>query len=87
MQNLRVTFDHRNRPGPCRARVSFSLGASGWGIVGESGSGKTMTGRSGPASDPPAGRISGGPDGVRRGNLMLPRETDMRALRGKRIAW
>jgi peptide/nickel transport system ATP-binding protein len=66
--------------------VSFDLGRERLGIVGESGSGKTMTGRSVLRLIRPPGRIEADSMEFDGQNLMTASETQMRALRGRRIA-
>ncbi len=85
VQNLRVTFDTETGPIQAVRGVSFSLGRERLGIVGESGSGKTMTGRAVLRLIRPPGRIEA--DGMLFDgqDLMTASESDMRALRGKRI--
>lgn len=85
VKNLSVTFDTETGPVEAVRGVSFSLGRERLGIVGESGSGKTMTGRSVLRLIRPPGRIAADVmrfDGM---DLLAASETQMRALRGKRI--
>ena len=86
IKNLRVTFDTETGPVQAVRGVSFSLGRERLGIVGESGSGKTMTGRAVLRLIRPPGKIEADEmtfDGI---DLMRASETEMRALRGPRIA-
>lgn len=86
VRNLKVSFDTETGVVEAVRGVSFDLGRERLGIVGESGSGKTMTGRSVLRLIRPPGRIEADEmrfDGV---DLMEASETQMRALRGRRIA-
>ncbi len=86
VKNLRVTFETETGPVQAVRGVSFSLGRERLGIVGESGSGKTMTGRAVLRLIRPPGRIEADEmrfDGM---DLMAASESQMRALRGQRIA-
>ncbi len=86
VKNLRVTFDTEAGRVEAVRGVSFDLNRERLGIVGESGSGKTMTGRSVLRLIRPPGRIEADEmtfDGI---DLMKASETQMRALRGPRIA-
>jgi peptide/nickel transport system ATP-binding protein len=66
--------------------VSFDLGRERLGIVGESGSGKTMTGRAVLRLIRAPGRIEADAMTFEGQDLMAASETDLRALRGRRIA-
>ncbi len=86
VKNLRVTFDTEAGRVEAVRGVSFNLNRERLGIVGESGSGKTMTGRSVLRLIRPPGKIEADEmtfDGI---DLMRASETQMRALRGPRIA-
>jgi peptide/nickel transport system ATP-binding protein len=86
VRDLHVTFDTEAGRIEAVRGVSFALGRERLGIVGESGSGKTMTGRSVLRLIRPPGRIDAAEmtfDGI---DLMRASETQMRALRGPRIA-
>ena len=86
VKNLRVTFDTEAGRVEAVRGVSFDLGRERLGIVGESGSGKTMTGRAVLRLIRPPGRIEADEmlfDGI---DLMKIPESQMRALRGPRIA-
>ena len=86
VKNLRVTFDTEAVRVEAVRGVSFTLGRERLGIVGESGSGKTMTGRAVLRLIRPPGRIEADEmlfDGI---DLMRIPESQMRALRGPRIA-
>jgi peptide/nickel transport system ATP-binding protein len=86
VKNLRVTFDTEAGRVEAVRGVSFNLGRERLGIVGESGSGKTMTGRAVLRLIRPPGKIEADEmtfDGI---DLMRASETQMRALRGPRIA-
>ena len=86
VKNLRVTFDTEAGRVEAVRGVSFNLDRERLGIVGESGSGKTMTGRSVLRLIRPPGKIEADEmtfDGI---DLMKASETQMRALRGPRIA-
>jgi peptide/nickel transport system ATP-binding protein len=85
VRNLRVTFDTETGPVHAVRGVSFSLGRERLGIVGESGSGKTMTGRAVLRLIRPPGRIEADRMAFDGQDLMTAPESDMRALRGKRI--
>ncbi|MFN3281322.1 MAG: ABC transporter ATP-binding protein [Tabrizicola sp.] len=86
VENLRVTFDTETGPVQAVRGVSFSLGRERLGIVGESGSGKTMTGRSVLRLIRPPGRIEADRMVFDGQDLIRIPETEMRALRGRRIA-
>ena len=86
IRNLRVSFDTETGVVEAVRGVSFDLGRERLGIVGESGSGKTMTGRSVLRLIRPPGRIAADQmqfDGV---DLLAATETQMRGLRGRRMA-
>ena len=86
VRNLRVTFDTEAGRIEAVRGVSFTLGRERLGIVGESGSGKTMTGRAVLRLIRPPGRIEADEmlfDGI---DLMRTPESQMRAVRGPRIA-
>ncbi len=86
VKNLRVTFDTEAGRVEAVRGVSFDLGRERLDIVGESGSGKTMTGRSVLRLIRPPGKIEADEmtfDGI---DLMRASETQMRSLRGPRIA-
>ena len=86
VKNLRVTFDTEAGKVEAVRGVDFSLGRERLGIVGESGSGKTLTGRSVLRLIRPPGRIEADEmvfDGI---DLIRASETEMRALRGHRMA-
>ncbi|MDZ4310310.1 MAG: ABC transporter ATP-binding protein [Cypionkella sp.] len=86
VKNLRVTFDTEAGRVEAVRGVSFDLNRERLGIVGESGSGKTMTGRSVLRLIRPPGKIEADEmtfDGI---DLMKASETQMRSLRGPRIA-
>ncbi|QYZ70638.1 ABC transporter ATP-binding protein [Neotabrizicola shimadae] len=86
VRNLRVTFDTEAGKVEAVRGVDFSLGRERLGIVGESGSGKTMTGRSVLRLIRPPGRIDADEmtfDGI---DLTRASETEMRGLRGHRMA-
>ena len=86
VQNLRVTFDTETGPVEAVRGVSFTLGRERLGIVGESGSGKTMTGRAVLRLIRPPGRIEADHMIFDGHDLAGATETQMRALRGRRIA-
>ncbi len=86
VRNLRVTFDTETGPVEAVRGVSFDLGRERLGIVGESGSGKTMTGRSMLRLIRPPGRIEADAMTFDGTDLMAATETQMRALRGPRMA-
>ncbi len=86
VRDLKVSFDTEAGVVEAVRGVSFSLGRERLGIVGESGSGKTMTGRSVLRLIRPPGRIEAAEmtfDGI---DLMAASETQMRSLRGPRMA-
>lgn len=86
VKNLRVTFDTETGPVQAVRGVSFDLGRERLGIVGESGSGKTMTGRAVLRLIRKPGRIEAEEMTFDGHDLMAASETDLRALRGRRIA-
>lgn len=86
VKNLRVTFDTETGPVQAVRGVSFDLGRERLGIVGESGSGKTMTGRAVLRLIRKPGRIEADKMTFDGQDLMAATETDLRALRGRRIA-
>ena len=86
VKNLRVTFHTEAGPVEAVRGVSFELGRERLGIVGESGSGKTITGRSVLRLIRPPGRIEADAmsfDGI---DILNASETQMRELRGRRMA-
>ncbi|MDB5661312.1 MAG: transporter ATP-binding protein [Cypionkella sp.] len=86
VKNLRVTFDTEAGRVEAVRGVSFTLDRERLGIVGESGSGKTMTGRSVLRLIRPPGKIEADEmtfDGI---DLLRASESQMRSLRGPRIA-
>jgi len=86
VKNLRVIFDTEAGRVEAVRGVSFDLGRERLGIVGESGSGKTRTGRAVLRLIRSPGKIEADEmtfDGI---DLMRASETQMRALRGPRIA-
>ena len=86
VKNLRVTFHTEAGPVEAVRGVSFELGRERLGIVGESGSGKTITGRSVLRLIRPPGRIEADEmsfDGI---DILNASETQMRELRGRRMA-
>lgn len=86
VRNLRVTFDTETGPVEAVRGVSFELDRERLGIVGESGSGKTMTGRAVLRLIRPPGRIEADAMTFDGHDLLHADETEMRALRGRRIA-
>jgi peptide/nickel transport system ATP-binding protein len=87
VRNLRTHFF--TRAGVIKAvdDVSFSVGSGRvLGLVGESGSGKTVTGFSIIGLVDPPGRIDGGSIWYQGRDLAKLSETEMRSLRGNRIA-
>jgi peptide/nickel transport system ATP-binding protein len=86
VKNLRVTFDTETGPVQAVRGVSFDLARERLGIVGESGSGKTMTGRAVLRLIRAPGRIEADAMTFEGQDLMAASETDLRALRGRRIA-
>ena len=86
VKNLRVTFHTEAGPVEAVRGVSFELGRERLGIVGESGSGKTITCRSVLRLIRPPGRIEADAmsfDGI---DILNASETQMRELRGRRMA-
>ncbi|MCE5293384.1 MAG: ABC transporter ATP-binding protein [Chlamydiales bacterium] len=89
VENLHVTLDTPNGPQPLLRDVSFSLHAhETLALVGESGSGKTITAmaimnlfRS------PLTRVAGGKIYFEGQSLLDKSQSEMRALRGKSIAF
>jgi peptide/nickel transport system ATP-binding protein len=86
VKNLHVTFDTEAGPVEAVRGVSFDLNRERLGIVGESGSGKTMTGRAVLRLIRPPGRIEADAMIFDGQDLAKASETQMRALRGRRIA-
>ena len=86
VKNLRVTFDTESGPVEAVRGVSFDLNRERLGIVGESGSGKTMTGRAVLRLIRAPGRIEADHMIFDGQDLTTASETQMRALRGRRIA-
>ena len=86
VRNLRVTFDTETGPVEAVRGVSFDLNRERLGIVGESGSGKTMTGRAVLRLIRPPGRIEADSMTFDGQDLLHANDTEMRALRGRRIA-
>lgn len=86
VKNLAVTFDTETGPVQAVRGVSFHLGRERLGIVGESGSGKTMTGRAVLRLIRPPGRIEADEMRFDGQDLLAASESQMRALRGQRIA-
>jgi peptide/nickel transport system ATP-binding protein len=86
VKNLHVTFHTEAGPVEAVRGVSFDLGRERLGIVGESGSGKTITGRSVLRLIRPPGRITADEMRFDGQDILNASETEMRALRGKRIA-
>lgn len=86
IRNLHVTFHTEAGPVEAVRGVSFDLGRERLGIVGESGSGKTITGRSVLRLIRPPGRITADEMRFDGQDILNASETEMRALRGKRIA-
>jgi peptide/nickel transport system ATP-binding protein len=86
VKNLRVTFDTEAGLVEAVRGVSFDLNRERLGIVGESGSGKTMTGRAVLRLIRPPGKIEADAMSFDGTDLIAASETQMRALRGPRIA-
>ena len=86
MKNLRVSFDTEAGLVEAVRGVSFDLGRERLGIVGESGSGKTMTGRAVLRLIRPPGRIEADEMTFDGQDLLHASDSQMRALRGRRIA-
>ena len=86
VKNLRVTFNTESGLVEAVRGVSFSLGRERLGIVGESGSGKTMTGRSVLRLIRPPGYIAADAMTFDGQDILNATETEMRALRGRRMA-
>ena len=86
VKNLRVTFNTEAGVVEAVRGVSFELGRERLGIVGESGSGKTMTGRSVLRLIRPPGRIEADAMTFDGTDILNASETQMRALRGPRMA-
>jgi oligopeptide transport system ATP-binding protein len=87
VDNLRTTF--RTEDGPVTAvnGLSFSLDAGETlGIVGESGSGKSVTALSIMRLLPRSATVSAGRIALRGDNLLQKSETEIRKIRGARIA-
>jgi oligopeptide transport system ATP-binding protein len=88
VRNLRTYFDEDDRVVKAVDGVSFELQrGETLGIVGESGSGKSVTNLSIMRLIPtPPGRIAGGEVLFDGRDLLKLSDSDMRAIRGKRIA-
>ena len=86
VKNLHVTFHTEAGPVEAVRGVSFELGRERLGIVGESGSGKTITGRSVLRLIRPPGRIEADAMTFAGQDILNATETEMRALRGPRMA-
>jgi peptide/nickel transport system ATP-binding protein len=86
VKNLHVTFHTEAGPVEAVRGVSFDLGRERLGIVGESGSGKTITGRSVLRLIRPPGRIEADAMTFDGQDILNATETEMRALRGPRMA-
>ncbi len=86
VKNLRVTFNTEAGVVEAVRGVSFELGRERLGIVGESGSGKTMTGRSVLRLIRPPGKIEADSMQFDGTDILNASETQMRALRGPRMA-
>jgi peptide/nickel transport system ATP-binding protein len=86
VRNLRVTFHTEAGPVQAVRGVSFTLGRERLGIVGESGSGKTITGRSVLRLIRPPGRIEADEMRFDGRDILNASESQMRALRGPRMA-
>ena len=86
VKNLHVTFHTEAGPVEAVRGVSFELGRERLGIVGESGSGKTITGRSVLRLIRPPGRIEADAMTFAAQDILNATETEMRALRGPRMA-
>lgn len=86
IRNLRVSFATETGRVDAVRGVSFSLGRERLGIVGESGSGKTMTGRAVLRLIRPPGKIEADEMIFDGQDLLSASDTEMRALRGRRIA-
>ncbi len=86
VEDLWVRFHTRKGLVEAVRGVSFSVGREKLGIVGESGSGKTMTGRAVLRLIRPPGEVEAKRMDFSGIDLMAASETDMRAIRGERIA-
>ena len=86
VKNLRVSFATETGVVQAVRGVSFTLGRERLGIVGESGSGKTMTGRAVLQLIRPPGRIEADEMTFDGQDLLHASDSQMRALRGRRIA-
>jgi peptide/nickel transport system ATP-binding protein len=87
VRNLRTHFFTRAGVVKAVDDVSFAVGnGQVLGLVGESGSGKTVTGFSIIGLVDPPGRIAGGSIWYQGRDLAKVSESEMRALRGNRIA-
>ena len=86
VKNLRVSFATETGVVQAVRGVSFTLGRERLGIVGESGSGKTMTGRAVLRLIRPPGRIEADEMTFDGQDLLHASDSQMRALRGRRIA-
>ena len=87
VEDLRVSFPTPNGELSAVRGVSFSVKEGQvFGIVGESGCGKTVTGRAIMRLVPSPGKITGSRIQYRHSDILNCAESDMRALRGRRIA-
>jgi peptide/nickel transport system ATP-binding protein len=86
IENLRVSFQARNRVVEAVRGLSLTMGREKLGIVGESGSGKTVTGRAVLGLVRPPGQVRADRldfDGM---DLLAANTRTWRRIRGKRIA-
>ena len=86
VKNLRVSFNTEAGVVEAVRGVSFDLGRERLGIVGESGSGKTITGRSVLRLIRPPGQIAADAMTFDGQDILNASESEMRALRGRRMA-
>jgi oligopeptide/dipeptide ABC transporter ATP-binding protein len=87
IEDLDIAFPIGGRPVDVVREVSFAVGSGEMiGLVGESGSGKTMTALAVMRLVPPPGRITRGRILFDGRDLLGLEESEMRAVRGARIA-
>jgi peptide/nickel transport system ATP-binding protein len=84
IKNLSIAFPTAQGPMEAVRRVSLAMGAEKFGIVGESGSGKSLTARSILRLLPPNAIITADRLAFDGTDVMRARESEMRAIRGRR---
>ncbi|MGF1612076.1 MAG: ABC transporter ATP-binding protein [Kiloniellales bacterium] len=86
VRNLEVSFPSPSGPFQAVRRISFALGRERLGIVGESGSGKSTAGRAILRLIAPPGEVRADYIRFQGKDLQALSETEMREVRGRRIA-